>query len=130
MSAEQTVDKLQKFFEAVKESEEGSKPAKFFPEAYGAATIADILKDFDFKEDDEKWEGLHAQKSPQAKYKEMRVPRLRIAFLSAGLREIRAIYASGKDDHPMTDVDVMRVAAHYTDNQVFRLDHIAGRLKD
>jgi len=130
MSAKAVVDKLKETFTTIKQKDICFERENFFPEVFGANSLSKLLEEFDFKEDDEKWEQLRAQKKPVAKYSKIRTPRLCIAFLASGLRSLREQYTSGKDDEPLTDVDVMRLGAHYTQNAVFRLDHISARLSD
>ena len=130
MSVESVLEKIKGVHTMEKIAAEGEANYDFFPQDFGAEKLADLVKEFDFKEDDAKWTSLYAQKKPRASYDKTRQARLRIAFLQSGLRDIRAFYMSGEEDTSFTDVDAMRLAAHYVNTSDKRLEDIKLRLKE
>lgn len=130
MSVESVLEKLKAVDMMEKVCAEGADKFSFFPEYYGAQSLSELIKDFDFKEDDDKWSALYAQKHPRAPYNKIRQARLRIAFLESGLRDIRAFYLSGDNDTAFTDVDAMRLTAHYINTGKKRIEDIKLRLQE
>lgn len=121
---------LSKFFSSDRDHNEGKSVYKPFPSDYLGGTFDSILDSFSFTQHDEEWSKLYEKsKSGKVDDNEIMKPRLKVAFCESATKDLRRFYLSGSDDHPITDVDVLRLGAHYSRAEEYRMEHIKERLQ-